>query len=234
VFSPLLGFLLLGCLCAPLRCRDRSNRPNFGTDVGFYLLWFMSDWLASPLAERDVCRRRTTSTTLRNKGASNGTGSQQAISPSPLRRKERINLDFFSSPTRLQRTVFRLRRHFGDPSSQQPEFLFSFSAFLRFYLSAAFFCWLLGTSERIHLYFFYRWKTHLTQTGNRRGKGSRKSVKRGKQTLKKVFDTTGWRDLFYSSLPSNHHTSLARDKLTHFLCRTIGSGTTGGGWLYCW
>ncbi len=146
----------------------------------------MSDWLASSLADRDVCRRRTTSTTLRNKGPRTGREVNKLSRP-PLSVGRNELISTFFVPTRLQRTVFRLRRHFGDPSSQQPEFLFSYSAFLRFYLSTAFFCWLLGTSERIHLYFFYRWKTHLTPDWKPSWQRQQKEREKGKTNLEESF-----------------------------------------------
>ena len=98
--------------------------------------------------------------------------------------------------------------------------------FLATVLLAVFFAWLLGTSERIHLCFFFLWNsgnTLLTQTGNRRGKAAEEygRKKRGRQRRRYTdTDTTGWRDPFFRLFAAvqDHHTSLARDKLTYFLC----------------
>ena len=102
-----------------------------------------------------------------------------------------------------------------------------FLIFLATVLLPVLFAWLLGTSERIHLCFIFLWNsghTLLTQTGNRRGKaveeyGRKKKGETNDEDIQIPTPLAGATFFFrLFAAVQDHHTSLARDKLTYFLC----------------
>ena len=117
--------------------------------------------------------------------------------------------------------------HFGDPSSHQPEFLFLFNFSCDCSLTC-FIC-LASWDERTDtslLFFSFgiSGNTLLTQTGNRRGKaveeyGRKKKGETNDEDIQIPTPLAGATFFFrLFAAVQDHHTSLARDKLTYFLC----------------